>query len=124
MARVTVEDCLDNVDNRFELVLAGAKRARQLAKGVEPLVDWENDKPTVVALREIAAGHVTSEILTSAEESAAEGLSLGGFSAADVEAEVGGGPVQPDPGASQERAFGEPESDVGSGPVDPDSPTS
>jgi DNA-directed RNA polymerase omega subunit len=54
MARVTVEDCLDKVDNRFHLVLVATKRARQLANGVQPLVDWENDKPTIVALREIA----------------------------------------------------------------------
>jgi DNA-directed RNA polymerase subunit omega len=59
MARVTVEDCLQYVDNRFELVLLAAKRARQLMRGsVEPTVPWENDKPTVVALREIATGHV------------------------------------------------------------------
>ena len=57
MARVTVEDCLEHVDNRFELVMVATKRARQLANTAqEPLVDWENDKPTVVALREIAAG--------------------------------------------------------------------
>ncbi len=57
MARVTIEDCLDNVDNRFELVLVASKRARQLAKGIaEPLVEVDNDKPTVLALREIAAG--------------------------------------------------------------------
>jgi len=58
MARVTVEDCLDKVDNRFHLVLVAARRARQLAMGVEPLVPWENDKPTVVALREIAEGAI------------------------------------------------------------------
>ena len=64
MARVTVEDCLDHVDNRFELVLVASKRARQLARqGIEPTVEWDNDKPTVVALREIAVGHVTKEIL-------------------------------------------------------------
>jgi len=64
MARVTVEDCLENVDNRFELVMVSSKRARQLANGgKEPLVDWENDKPTVVALREIAAGLITNDIL-------------------------------------------------------------
>ncbi|MFT5609593.1 MAG: DNA-directed RNA polymerase subunit omega [Arenicella sp.] len=63
MARVTVEDCLDNVDNRFQLVLVATKRARQLALGAEPFVDEENDKPTVLALREIAEGHVTREIL-------------------------------------------------------------
>lgn len=57
MARVTVEDCLKNVKNRFELVLVAARRARQLMRGKEPRVDWDNDKPTVVALREIAAGY-------------------------------------------------------------------
>jgi len=56
MARVTVEDCLKNVKNRFELVILSAKRARQLMRGKEPKVAWDNDKPTVVALREIAAG--------------------------------------------------------------------
>lgn len=65
MARVTVEDCLHSVENRFKLVLVGAKRARQLANGKEAYVEWENDKPTVVALREIADGHVTEEILAS-----------------------------------------------------------
>ena len=54
MARITVEDCLDKVDNRFNLVLAASSRARQLAMGAQPLVAWENDKPTVIALREIA----------------------------------------------------------------------
>ncbi len=64
MARVTVEDCLGQVKNRFELVLVGAKRARDLAMGAaDPLVPWENDKPTVVALREIAAGLVDSKVL-------------------------------------------------------------
>lgn len=56
MARVTVEDCLDHVDNRFDLVLLATKRARQLSHGVAPLLPWENDKPTVMALREIAEG--------------------------------------------------------------------
>lgn len=63
MARVTVEDCLANVDNRFQLVLVATKRARQLSLGSEPFVDEENDKPTVLALREIAEGHVTRDIL-------------------------------------------------------------
>jgi DNA-directed RNA polymerase subunit omega len=57
MARVTVEDCLKNVKNRFELVILAAKRARQLMRGKEPKVAWDNDKATVVALREIAEGH-------------------------------------------------------------------
>jgi len=56
MARITIEDCLENVDNRFDLVLLATKRARQLANGRDALVEWENDKPTVVALREIAEG--------------------------------------------------------------------
>lgn len=69
MARVTVEDCLENLDNRFELVLVAAKRARQLATGgKEPFLAWENDKPTVMALREIADGHVTRAILTQKPE--------------------------------------------------------
>lgn len=67
MARVTVEDCLENVDNRFELVLLGTRRARELASGKDPLVPWENDKPTVVALREIAAGLVSRETMDAEE---------------------------------------------------------
>jgi DNA-directed RNA polymerase subunit omega len=64
MARVTVEDCLENVDNRFELVMVAAKRARQLATGgKDPQVDRENDKDTVVALREIAENLVNKSIL-------------------------------------------------------------
>ncbi|HKQ29891.1 MAG TPA: DNA-directed RNA polymerase subunit omega [Burkholderiales bacterium] len=63
MARVTVEDCLENVENRFQLVLVAAKRARQLALGAEPFVPRENDKTTVIALREIAEGAVTNAIL-------------------------------------------------------------
>lgn len=65
MARITVEDCLNHVDNRFELVMVGSKRARQIAvEGRPTLVEEENDKATVVALREIAQGLVTSDILT------------------------------------------------------------
>ena len=64
MARVTVEDCLENVDNRFELVMLATKRSRQLATGgKEPKVAWENDKPTVMALREIAAGLVDYDVI-------------------------------------------------------------
>jgi DNA-directed RNA polymerase subunit omega len=61
MARITVEDCLDNVENRFELVLTATKRARQIAHGADPLVEEENDKPTVIALREIAEGFIDTE---------------------------------------------------------------
>lgn len=68
MARVTVEDCLDHVDNRFELVLVATKRARQLAYGKEPMLDWENDKPTVLALREIAEGLIDASRLEEEEK--------------------------------------------------------
>ena len=67
MARVTVEDCLDNVENRFELVLVAAKRTRQLMLGVDALVPEDRDKLTVVALREIAEGMITSSILEEQE---------------------------------------------------------
>lgn len=68
MARVTVEDCLDNVDNRFELVMVATKRARALARGEPAMVEWQNDKPTVVALREIAAGLIKPNILEKERE--------------------------------------------------------
>ena len=61
MARITVEDCLNKIDNRFEMVLTATKRARQIANGADPLVEEENDKPTVIALREIAEGLVDPE---------------------------------------------------------------
>ena len=61
MARLTVEDCLDSVDNRYDLVLLASQRARQIIMGSEPLVPEDNDKPTVIALREISAGLVTPE---------------------------------------------------------------
>lgn len=67
MARITVEDCLDNVDNRFELVLLATRRARQIARGADPLVDEANDKSTVIALREIAEGKITAKILAEKE---------------------------------------------------------
>ena len=75
MARVTVEDCLDHVDNRFELVLTATKRSRQLANGKEPMLEWENDKPTVLALREIAEGLVTKEMLAEAAKQDAQAFS-------------------------------------------------
>ena len=67
MARVTVEDCLEHVDNKFELTTIAAKRARQLARGANARLAWEDDKPTVMALREIAAGEVTVAILDEPE---------------------------------------------------------
>ncbi|MCK5720421.1 MAG: DNA-directed RNA polymerase subunit omega [Thiomargarita sp.] len=60
MARLTVEDCLENVDNRFNLVLLASKRARQIMMGADPLVPPENDKATVIALREIAEGKISA----------------------------------------------------------------
>ena len=74
MARITVEDCLDNIENIFEMVLVAAKRARRVAHGADPMVDLENDKPTVIALREIAEGLVTPSILEEIEEPVTEDL--------------------------------------------------
>ena len=85
MARVTVEDCLDNVDNRFELVLVAAKRARQIAMGAQPMLQEENDKPTVLALREIADNLVNAEILKEVEPVAAEEELLEELTADDQE---------------------------------------
>jgi len=63
MARVTVEDCLTQVENRFELVILSAKRARQLANGAEATLDWDKDKPTVMALRELAENSIDGEVV-------------------------------------------------------------
>lgn len=68
MARITVEDCLEHVDNRFDLVLLASRRARQISQGAEPLVPVENDKPTVIALREIAANLITDANMDEMEE--------------------------------------------------------
>lgn len=68
MARITVEDCLKVVDNRFELVLMASKRARQVAKGADALVPEDDDKPTVIALREIATGQITNQLLAEVEK--------------------------------------------------------
>ncbi|MGN6513624.1 MAG: DNA-directed RNA polymerase subunit omega [Lysobacteraceae bacterium] len=74
MARITVEDCLQVVDNRFELVMMAAKRARQLANGVEPQIDnsESNDKPTVLALREIAARRIDADYVDAVEKAERE----------------------------------------------------
>jgi len=74
MARLTVEDCLDNVENRFELVLIASQRARQLAMGAEALVPEDNDKPTVLALREIAENLINKAILEAPEETPMEDI--------------------------------------------------
>lgn len=77
MARLTVEDCLQNIDNRYDLVLLASKRARQIARGSDPLIEEDADKPTVIALREISEGLVTVDNLdtldkTSYDEEAAQ----------------------------------------------------
>ena len=76
MARITVEDCLEKIDNRFQLVLVATKRARQLAMGASPMVEEENDKSTVIALREVADGLVDLSVLddVSAQEHIGESL--------------------------------------------------
>jgi len=87
MARITVEDCLQVVGNRFELVLMATKRARQLANGAEPLLEVENDKPTVLALREIADKSIdeaTIDAIDRAEREQAEREALE-WAAAEVD---------------------------------------
>jgi DNA-directed RNA polymerase subunit omega len=93
MARITVEDCLKVVDNRFELVLMATKRARQVAKGAEPTLDAENDKPTVIALREIAEEKVDTAMIDAidrAERDRAEREALE-WAAAEVDDDLKGG---------------------------------
>ena len=94
MARVTVEDCLEKIDNRFNLIMVASKRARQIASGTEPLVERENDKPTVVALREIAEELITEEslketVLSSSEELLSEEIEEVDALAAALHAEIG-----------------------------------
>ena len=74
MARITVEDCVENIENIFEMVLVAAKRARRLAHGADAMVELENDKPTVIALREIADGLVTPSILEEIDQPATDEL--------------------------------------------------
>lgn len=85
MARLTVEDCLDYVGNRFELVLVATRRARQLAMGADPLLPVENDKPTVLALREIAENLINEEVLDEAviRQDNVEALIEGDFDSID-----------------------------------------
>jgi DNA-directed RNA polymerase subunit omega len=96
MARITVEDCLDKVDNRFELVMVSSKRARALATGgKEPLVNAGTDKPTVIALREIAEGLITAdEILNPKPEvENTEELLIEGLAAAAIDADAPQPPI-------------------------------
>ena len=93
MARVTVEDCLDNVENRFDLVMVATRRARQLTNGKEPLVEVENDKPTVVALREIAEGLISTKIMDKVDSDAAAAAEV-----AALEAEANMNSEFPSPG--------------------------
>ena len=87
MARITVEDCLEKVDNRFHLVRVASKRARQLMNGKEPSIEWDNDKATVVALREIAAGNITEEML---DEKPIVNEEEGIFDQSEIDAEISG----------------------------------
>lgn len=91
MARITVEDCVDKINNRFELVLKATERARQLGDGAEPFVEWDGDKPTVVALREIAENKMALFEKQAAEREAeltaeSSGVTIDG-SDVDVESE-------------------------------------
>tara|TARA_B100000614_G_scaffold229945_1_gene222759 strand:+ start:186 stop:470 length:285 start_codon:yes stop_codon:yes gene_type:complete len=74
MARITVEDCMSEMDNIFDMILLASKRAKRIANGAEPLVDLENDKPTVLALREIAEGKMSENILKDMDEIASQEL--------------------------------------------------
>ena len=86
MARITVEDCLEKVDNRFHLVRVASKRARQIMNGKEPTIEWDNDKATVVALREIAAGNITEEML---DEKPILSEEEGIFNQSEIDEEIG-----------------------------------
>lgn len=88
MARITVEDCLDKVDNRFELVMIASKRARQLSVGgKEPLVPEDGDKPTVLALREIAEGLIDRELVNKVDSELREAAAAAAIAAAAAAAE-------------------------------------
>lgn len=113
MARITVEDCLEKVDNRFQLVLVATKRARQLTLGTAPLVEDDGDKPTVIALREIAAGLVTEELLDEPAEPTPQELLEASFSTPEsagegeeavADAGAGADAGAPEGGETQEEA--------------------
>jgi len=87
MARITVEDCLEKVENRFHLVRVASKRARQIMNGKEPTLEWDNDKATVLALREIAAGNITEDMLN--EKPVVNDDEDGIFDQSEIDAEIG-----------------------------------
>jgi len=87
MARITVEDCVERIINRFELVLIATKRARQVARGAAPLVEEENDKATVIALREIADGLIDASVLDEEPEVVSEEEVVVGLPVADSAAQ-------------------------------------
>jgi DNA-directed RNA polymerase subunit omega len=93
MARITVEDCLEVVDNRFELVLMATKRARQLANGAEATIDAANDKPTVLALREIAGRKIDQSLIEQVDKAAREKAEREAleWAAAEVDDDLKGG---------------------------------
>jgi len=93
MARITVEDCLEVVDNRFELVLMATKRARQLANGADAMVDTVNDKPTVLALREIAGRKIDQHLIDEVDKAAREKAEREAleWAAAEVDDDLKGG---------------------------------
>ena len=93
MARITVEDCLEVVDNRFELVLMATKRARQLANGAEATIDAANDKPTVLALREIAGRKINQSLIDEVDKAAREKAEREAleWAAAEVDEDLKGG---------------------------------
>jgi DNA-directed RNA polymerase subunit omega len=83
MARITVDDCLKIIPNRFDMTLSATRRARQIAGGATPMVDINHDKPAVIALREMAAGKYGIEILNR-KEAGASGLPVGGTASDDA----------------------------------------
>jgi len=118
MARITVQDCLENVDNRFDLVLAAAQRARQISLGAEPRVPRENDKPSVIALREIAEGLTGREVLDEEDFSVeiegghdisevAEELAAVDEASADVDAQAAGDKPAADKAGDDDEAAAE-----------------
>lgn len=104
MARITVEDCLEKIDNRFDMTLIAAERARQIAMGAEPLVELDNDKPTVIALREISDGLMSREVLDQIEAAAAAADAAAMAESSADEAEADDDEAQPAATANEDEA--------------------